>query len=712
MHARATLGILFSIGLTACQQAAAPAPKMTYPQTRKTDVVDDYAGTKVSDPYRWLEDLDAKEVAEWVAAQNAVTEAHLASLPLRPKLKERLTALWNYPRTNLPQIEGGQLFYSKNSGLQRQAPIYMRANAAASAKMILDPNTLSPDGSLSLAQYAPSPDAKQLAYAIAEGGADWETVKVRDLTTGNDLSDEVRWMRFSGLSWTKDAKGFFYSRYPEPPKNKVLEAALAGQAVYYHRVGTPQSQDVLIYERKDHPGWIVGGSVTEDGKYLLIVTNEGSDNNNRLYFADLGDPAKPNVKAAIKPITEAGDAEYSPFGSHGSVIYLRSDKDSPNRRVIAIDLRDPKPASWKVVVPEQKQVIETVSFIGGRIVAQYLVDVQSKLRMFGADGADAGEIALPGVGAVGGLTGRGDQPDVWYAFSSPLTPSTIYHYDPATKQSASFEAPTPPVDTSQFETLALFAPSKDGTKVPFFLAAKKNQPKNGANPTMLYGYGGFSISTLPTYRADVPAWLELGGVWVTVNMRGGAEYGEAWHKAGYLEKKQNVFDDFIAVAEYLVKEKYTSPAKLGIMGGSNGGLLVGAVMEQRPDLFAVAMPAVGVMDMLRYDRFTGGKLWATEYGTSSNPEQFTFLIKYSPLHNLKPGTCYPATLVTTADHDDRVVPSHSFKFVAALQVAQGCDKPVLIRVETQGSHGYRPTDKLIQERADQWAFAAGHMGVK
>jgi prolyl oligopeptidase len=712
MRLHVPLGLFFCIGLTACQQAAPPAAKMTYPPSHKGDVVDDYAGTKVPDPYRWMEDLDAKEVAEWVAAQNTVTEAHLASAPLRPKLKDRLTSLWNYPRTGLPQIENGQLFYSKNSGLQRQAPIYQRAGAAAPPKLVLDPNTLSPDGSLSLAQYAPSPDARQLAYAIAEGGADWQTVKVRDLAGGNDLSDEVRWMRFSGLSWTRDAKGFFYSRYPEPPKNKVLEAALAGQAIYYHRVGTPQSEDVLIYERKDHPGWIVGGSVTEDGKYLLIVTFEGSDNNNRLYFADLGDPRKPNVKAAIKPITEAGDAEYAPFGSRGSIVYLRSDKDSPNRRVIAIDLRDPKPSAWKVVVPEQPRVIENVSFIGGRIVAQYLVDVQSRLRVFGTDGTEAGEIALPGVGAVGGITGRGDQPDIWYAFSSPLSPSTIYRYDPTARQSTSFEAPTPPVDTSQFETLALFATSKDGTRVPFFLAAKKNLPKDGANPTMLYGYGGFSVSTLPTYRADVPAWLELGGVWVTVNMRGGAEYGEAWHKAGHLDKKQNVFDDFIAVAEYLVKEKYTSAARLGMMGGSNGGLLVGAVMEQRPDLFAVALPAVGVMDMLRYDRFTGGKLWATEYGTSSNPEQFKFLIKYSPLHNLQPRTCYPATLVTTADHDDRVVPSHSFKFTAALQAAQGCEKPALIRVETQASHGYRPTDKLIQERADQWAFAATHMGIK
>jgi len=709
---RGALLCLLLTAATGCRQATPPQPKMQYPQTRNGDVVEDYAGTKVADPYRWMEDLDAKEVSDWVAAQNAVTQAHLKGLPLRGSLNRRLTELWNYPRAGLPAMAGGQLFYSKNSGLQRQAPVYLRASISAEPKVVIDPNALSPDGALSLAQYEPSPDAKRLAYAVSEGGADWETVRVRDLTSGNDLADEVMWMRFSSISWTKDAKGFFYSRYPEPPKNKVLEAALSGQALYYHRVGTPQADDVLIYERKDQPTWIVGGEVTEDGRYLLITTFKGSDNNNQLFFADLGDPTKPNVKAKVVPITESGDAEFAPIGSHGTMLYLRSDKDAPNRKVVAVDLRTPQPSAWKIVVPEQKEVIESITLAGGRIVAQYLVDVQSRLRMFALDGAAQGEVALPGVGTVNGISGRVDRPDLWYAFASPLIPNTVYHYDPATKQSTAFEAPGAPIDAAQYETLALFAPSKDGTKVPFFLTSKKNLPKNGANPTMLYGYGGFSISTLPSYRSDVPAWLELGGAWVTVNMRGGAEYGEAWHKAGYLEKKQNVFDDFIAVAEYLVKEKYTSPAKLGIMGGSNGGLLVGAVMEQRPDLFAVALPAVGVMDMLRYDKFTGGRLWATEYGSSSDPAQFAFLIKYSPLHNVRPGTCYPATLVTTADHDDRVVPSHSFKFTAAMQAAQGCAKPILIRVETQGSHGYRPTDKLIAERADQWAFAAEHMGVR
>ena len=680
-----------------------------YPPSRKGEVVDNYAGITVADPYRWMEDLDSADIAEWVAKQNTVTQAHLQGLPLRGPLERRLTELWNYSRTSLPVLEGGRLFYSKNTGLQRQSPIFMRTSVSAEPAPVLDPNALFPDGSQSVSQYAPSPDARWLAYAVAEGGADWETVHVRDLTTGTDLAGEVRWVRFSDLSWTRDSKGFFYSRYPEPPKNKALEAALSGQAVNYHRVGTHQEDDVRIYERKDHPAWIVNGRVSEDGRYLFIKTYRGSDNNNQLHFVDLGNAAAPNVGAPVTLVTEALDAEYAPIGNDQSRVYLRSDKNAPNRRVIAIDLEHPEPSAWTVVVAEQREAIESVALIGGRLVVHYLADVQSRLRMFGLDGSAEGEIALPAVGTVSGPSGRADEPGVWYGFSSPLAPATVYHYDPSTRASHAFEPPTSPIDANQFETLALFAPSKDGTRVPFFLSSKKDLPRNGDNPTMLYGYGGFSISVLPAYRPDVPAWLELGGIFVTVNLRGGAEYGEAWHKAGSLANKQNVFDDFIAVAEYLVREKHTSPATLGIMGGSNGGLLVGAVMEQRPDLFAVAMPAVGVMDMLRYDKFTGGQLWATEYGSSSDPAQFEYLFKYSPLHNVKAGTCYPATLVTTADHDDRVVPSHSFKFVAALQAAQGCGRPVLIRVETQGSHGYRPTDKLIAEKADQWAFAAAHL---
>jgi prolyl oligopeptidase len=440
--------------------------------------------------------------------------------------------------------------------------------------------------------------------------------------------------------------------------------------------------------------------------------SKGSENKNRLYVKDLGEPRKPNLDAPVTPVVEVDDAEYAPIGNQGPTILLRTDLDAPNRRVIAIDLANRDRAAWKTIVAERPQSMESAIVASDRIVVEYLIDVQSRLEMFTLDGKPSGAIALPGTGSIAGLTGRDDSNLLFYTFTSPLYPATVFAYDIKGGRSTPFEAPSLPIDVSQFETKQLFATSKDGTRVPFFLTARKNVARDGSRPTMVYGYGGFSISTTPTYRPDVPAWLELGGIWVTANMRGGAEYGEAWHHAGMLDKKQNVFDDFIAVAEYLVKEKYTSPEKLGIMGGSNGGLLVGAVMEQRPDLYAVALPAVGVMDMLRYDKFTGGRAWVTEYGSSGNAEQFPFLFKYSPLQNVRPETCYPATLVTTADHDDRVVPSHSFKFIATLQQAQSCDKPVLIRIETNVSHGYRPTDKKIAEVADEWAFAAANMGMK
>ena len=689
---------------------ASQAP-LKYPTTRTGDVVDSYSGIKVPDPYRWMEDLDAPEVASWVQAQNAVTSDYFAGVPMRDAFKARITTLWDYPKTTIPALESGRLFYRRNSGLQKQAPLYVRTGLTGAPSLLVDPNTWSADGSLSLASFAPAPGAKHLAYTVSEGGADWQTVRVLDVGTGKVLDDEVKWMRFSGLSWTKDGEGFFYSRYPEPPAGKALQAALSGQALYYHRVGTAQSKDIKVYERTDLPAWFVGGSVTEDGRYLLVFLAQGSSNNNRLYYADLGDPLHPRVAAKVTPVVEEDGAEYAVFGNQGTTLFVRTDQDAPNRKIIAIDLSHPNPEAWKTVVPEGKQSIESMARIGGRLYAEYLVDVQSQVRVFESDGRAAGELALPGTGVLAGLSGREDSPTVFYAFTSPLFPTSVFSYDSTTKQSRPFEAAQPAIDVTSYETKQFFATSKDGTRVPYFVTARRGVTLDGTNPTMLYGYGGFSVSMTPTYRADVPAWLEQGGVWVTASMRGGAEYGEAWHKAGMLEKKQNVFDDFIAVATDLVARKYTSPAKLGISGGSNGGLLVGAVMEQRPDLFAVALPAVGVMDMLRYDQFTGGRAWATEYGSAANPSQFQFLFKYSPLHNVKAGTCYPATLVTTADHDDRVVPSHSFKFIAALQAAQGCAKPILIRVETQGSHGYRPTDKRIAELADEWAFAAVQMGM-
>jgi prolyl oligopeptidase len=711
LHMRPVGILTIASAVAVVVQVSALTQKLQYPSTRKADVVDDYHGTKVADPYRWLEDLESKETAEWVATQNRLTETYLAQQPERDRLRRRIQRLWNFRKTNLPLMEDGRLFYRMNTGLQLQSPLFMRDSLDAPPTEIIDPNLIWPEATTSLALFAPSPDTLHLAYTFAQGGADWQTIRVRRLTTGQDLDDEVKWMRFSGLSWTKDGKGFFYSRYPEPPKGKVLEAALSGHALYYHALGTPQSQDRLIYTNKANPSWFVTGALTDDGRYLLIATAKGADNSNRLYYVDLRHPKKPEIEGTVRPLFEEDGAEFSPVGSVASTLFVRTDRGAPNRTIVAVDVNRPDPRSWKTIVAESSHAIENATVAGGRLFLEYLVDVKSRLAMFDLAGKPLGDVALPAAGSLSGFIGRDDSSLLFYAFTSHLYPTTVFAYDIAKGTSSPFEAPKIPIDLTKYETTQLFATSKDGTRIPFFLTARKGLSKDGNNPAMLWGYGGFSVSEMPGYRPDVPAWLDLGGIWVTTNLRGGAEYGEAWHRAGILEKKQNVFDDFIGIAEYLIKERYTSPSKLGIMGGSNGGLLVGAVMEQRPDLFAVALPSVGVMDMLRYDRFTGGKAWVTEYGSARDPQQFAILYKYSPLHNIKPGTCYPATLVTTADHDDRVVPSHSFKFTAALQAAQGCDRPVLIRVETGGSHNFRSTDKRIAELADQWAFAAAQMGI-
>ncbi|HKW11365.1 MAG TPA: prolyl oligopeptidase family serine peptidase [Gemmatimonadaceae bacterium] len=683
--------------------------KLNYPETKKVDQVDDFFGTKVTDPYRWMEDLNATDVADWVKQENTVTEQYFSQLGMRAQFKNRITELWNYPKVGLPFRVAGRLFYARNTGLQRQSVFFSRTSLGGPAKLVLDPNTLSADGSIALAGLSPSPDGKYLAYGISEGGADWRTLLVRELESGKQLADTVRWLKGGGMSWTKDGKGFYYSRFPQPEAGKQLQNAIRDEKIFYHRIGTAQAQDVLIYERPDHPDWFVGGGVTEDGHYLLVFVNRGTEPQNRLYFADLGDPKQPKVDASIRPLFDKGDAAYSPIGNVGSTIYMQTDRDAERSKVVAFDIASPE--QWRTVVPEQMNAIDQIAMFKGGIAVNYLEDVKAHVRLYDLDGKALGDLSLPGIGSLQGFSTREDSPDILYGFTSPLYPSTVFRFDPATKKSTPFEAPKLNFDASQYETRALFATSKDGTRVPLFVTMKKGLALDGNNPAMLYGYGGFDIATTPGFRPDVLAWLEQGGIWATASMRGGSEYGEAWHKAGMFERKQNVFDDFIAAAEYLVKEGYSSPAKLGIMGGSNGGLLVGAVEEQRPDLFAVALPAVGVMDMLRYHKFTGGGAWATEYGSADDSTQFQYLVKYSPVHNVKAGTCYPATLITTADHDDRVVPSHSFKFAATMQAAQGCAKPVLIRVETQGSHGYRPTDKRIAELADEWAFTAAHTGV-
>jgi prolyl oligopeptidase len=684
-----------------------------YPETRRGDVVDDYHGTSVADPYRWLEELGSAETEAWIDSQNALTSGVLERAPARAAIRARLTELLDYPRVSLPVREAGRLFYRRNSGLQKQAPLYRRDTPAGEPTLLLDPNALSPDGSLSLADWSPSPDGRHLAYALSEGGADWASIKVREIESGVELPDLVRWFRFSTISWTKDGKGFFYARFPEPPPGEALSAELLDHQLWYHVVGTPQHADRLIYWRRALPRYFVGAGVTDDGRYLIVTLNRGTDPKNRLLVADLGDPLRPEVGAEIRPLVDEDLAELSVLGNDGPVLYVRTDLDAPKRRVVAIDLRQrARPGEWREIVGEAEHPLESALIAGGRLFAQYLVDVKSEVRIFSLDGAPEGALPLPGIVTVGGMTARQADDELFYVVTSPLYTSTVFRYEVSSRTSAPFDAARPRFDPDRYETRQVFYSSKDGTRVPMFVTARKGLVLDGSHPAWLYAYGGFSISLTPFFRSDLPAWLEMGGIYAQPSLRGGAEYGEEWHRAGMLEKKQNVFDDFIAAAEYLVREGYTRPSKLVIEGGSNGGLLVGAVLTQRPELFAVAIPEVGVLDMLRYDRFTGGAAWAVEYGSAQDPGQLPFLLAYSPLHNLKPGACYPATLVVTADHDDRVVPSHSFKFAAALQAAQGCDKPVLIRVERKASHGYRPTDKLIDERADILGFVAQQLALE
>jgi prolyl oligopeptidase len=682
-----------------------------YPQPRKGDTVDNYFGTKVADPYRWMEDLSSPELKQWIDAQSAIAVKYLDSLPAREELKARITGLFNYSRVTPPRYVGRHWFYSRNTGLQRQPVVFSRETLDRPETVVVDPNQLSPDGSVALSSFDPAPDGRHFAYGVAEGGSDWSTLYVRELGTGQQLPDEIRWVKFTGIAWTEDGKGFFYGRYPEPPAGKALEAAVRDKKIYYHVLNTAQSADTLIYERKDEPALFIDAEIDETGRYLFFLTRKGLSRN-ELFAKDLGDPLHPSLDAPAQPLYTGHTASYEPLGVVNGMLYLLTDSDAPNRKVVAVPIDHANPRNWKTIVPETKNAIESARLLAGTLAVNTLVDVASEVQFHNLDGAPTGKVTPPGPGAIQGPFGRFDRQEVFYTFTSPLYPETVFRFDAADGDSTPFEPPKLTFDPALYTTERVFFNSKDGTRVPMFITHKNDLKKDGTNPTMVSGFGGFNIAWLPTYRPDVPAWLDHGGVWATVNARGGGEYGEAWHQAGMFERKQNVFDDVIAAAEYLVREKYAVPQTLGIMGGSNGGLLVGAVMEQRPDLFAVALPAAAVMDMLRYHKFTGGAVGMTEYGSSDKAKDFAYLYQYSPLHNIKPGTCYPATLVTTADHDDRVVPSHSYKFTAALQSAQGCDRPVLIRVETRGSHGYRPTDRQIAELADQWAFALGNMKVR
>ncbi|MFL5604516.1 MAG: prolyl oligopeptidase family serine peptidase, partial [Gemmatimonadaceae bacterium] len=668
----------------------------------------------------------------------------------------RMTQLWNYARYSAPFKENGRYFYFQNTGLQNQSVLYVQDGRDARPRVLLDPNILSTDGTVALSGTTASDDGHYLAYSLSTSGSDWQELHVRDVNTGRDLSDIVKWVKFSDISWTHDNKGFFYSRYDEPTSGNKMTNANRNHKLYYHRVGQPQSRDELVYDRPDQPDWLFNGTVTDDGQYLVITVSQGTDVRTRLYFIDLDNPGKPQIDNPVVRLIDRLDAEYAFIGNRGTMFYVRTDRNAPKGRIVAISIDNPREERWNTIVPENKDALESATMAGDDIVANYLQDAHSSVRFFtggpgnlrdqrprqqsqprrnpgsiyddtstaplvirdrgmllGGGFTMRGELPLPGIGTVSSIHGRQGDDEMFYTFTSFLYPTTVYRFDLKSRRNETFRAPKVAFDPAPYETRQVFFTSKDGTRVPMFITAKKGIVLNGNNPTLLYAYGGFNISETPAFSAANIAWMEMGGIYALANIRGGAEYGKAWHEGGMLAKKQNVFDDFIAAAEYLIREKYTSTPKLAIRGGSNGGLLVGAVMTQRPDLFGVALPEVGVMDMLRFQKFTIGWAWTSDYGSSDDPDQFKVLRAYSPLHNIKPGTCYPPTLAFTADHDDRVVPGHTFKFMATLQAAQSCPNPVLVRIETKSGHGAgRPTTKLIDEAADRFAFLVKELHMK
>ncbi|MFN0122059.1 MAG: prolyl oligopeptidase family serine peptidase [Blastocatellia bacterium] len=689
-----------SLALVCIFSSITVAQKLTYPQTRKVDHTDNYHGTTVADPYRWLEDDNAAETKDWVEAQNKVTFAYLNAIPERAWIRERLTKLWNYEKFSAPFKRGNRYFYSCNTGLQNQSVLYTTASLADQGKLLLDPNTLSGDGTVALSGMSVSEDAKLLAYGISVSGSDWQEWRVRDVETGKDLPDTLKWVKFSGASWTKDGKGFFYNRYPEPDESKKLQAQNVAQKMYFHRLGTPQSADVVAFERPDQPEWMFDGEVTEDGRYLIISVFKGSSSGNMVFYRDLQNP-----EAKTSELVSGFDFQNGVIDHLDGTIYLYTTAGAPQGRLVAIDLQKPDKANWKVVIPESRDNLQAVNILNHQIVATYLHDAATQIKIFDRKGKFIRNVELPGIGTASGFGGKRADTEAFYTFTSFTDAGTVYRYDMKTGKSSVFRQAKVAFNPADYETNQVFYASKDGARVPMFIVHKKGLKLDGANPTYLYGYGGFNVSLTPAFSPGLLAWMEMGGIFAQPTLRGGGEYGEKWHKAGTKQKKQNVFDDFIAAAEYLIAGKYTSTPKLAIGGGSNGGLLVGACMTQRPELFGAALPAVGVMDMLRFHKFTIGWAWVSDYGSADNAAEFPALYDYSPYHRLQDGVKYPATMVTTADHDDRVVPAHSFKFAARLQAAHGGETPVLIRIETKAGHGAgKPTSKQIEELADRWGF--------
>ena len=689
----------------------AAAEKITYPPSRTVDHKDTYAGSVVvPDPYRWLENdvRESAEVRAWVEAQNKVTFGYLESLPSRDPIRKRLTRVWNYEKYTIPIKEGGRYFYKKNDGLQNHAVLYVANSLSEQPRVLIDPNTWSKDGTVALANYSPSEDGRLLAYSVSEAGSDWVTWRVMETESGKQLSDELKWVKFSGAQWTSDSKGFFYTRQPEPAAGEKYQSLNRNAKLYYHRIGTPQSQDALIYYDAGHPDYRYFAQVTDDGRYAIITTSVTTDAKYEVQYKDLTEPY--SIAVAL---VRGFENEYSFVGNDGPVFYFKTNLDAPRGRLIAIDTRNPERANWKEIIPQGPEPLDDISYVGGRFIAEYLKDARTQVKIFSREGQQLSEVKFATLGTASGFEGRADDNETFYQFQSFTVPPSIYRFDVATGESTLVFRSNADFDPNAYEVKQVFYNSKDGTRVPMFIAHKKGLKLDGNNPTLLYGYGGFNVSQRPGFSPSRLVWMEMGGVSAIANLRGGGEYGEEWHRAGTRLQKQNVFDDFIAAAEWLIANKYTRPQKLAIQGGSNGGLLVGAVMTQRPDLFGAALPAVGVMDMLRFHRFTAGKAWIADYGSADNPEEFKALYAYSPYHNLKKGTAYPATLVTTADHDDRVVPGHSFKFAAALQAAHTGQAPVLIRIETRGGHGGgTPTMKAIEQVADQYAFLADNLKMK
>jgi len=713
MKKTASYGCLFLATCLAACSAEAPDASNTqidYPESIMVEHVDNYHGTEVADPYRWLED-DVREsdaVKKWVDAQNEVTFAYLATIPEREFIRKRMTQLWDYERYGLPTKAGDRYFYSYNDGLQNQNVIYTQTSLDAEPRLLVDPNDWSDDGTVALAAYFPSPDGRLFAYLVQDGGSDWREAKVLDVETGEVLDDHLEWMKFTNLSWAGDGSGFYYARFPATTEEEKFQSLNKNQAVYFHRLGNLQEEDEIVYARPDHPDWLFGNEVTDDGEHLIIVVAVGTDDRYQIIHQDLTDPdAKPEM------IIEGFDFDYHLIGNIGNELYFRTNNNASRNRLITIHMDNPEPEHWREVIAEADDVLDDVSLVGGRIVAEYMQDAWSVIKIFDLQGKVVGNVDLPGIGTASGFKGKADDPETFFSYSSFNAPGIISRLDVSTGEVNVFKAPEVAFDPNNYVVEQVFYKSKDGTRVPMFISHHKDVVPDGVRPTMLYGYGGFNISLQPSFSTTRLAWMEMGGIYAVANMRGGGEYGEEWHKAGTKLQKQNVFDDFIAAAEYLIAEGYTSPEKLAIFGGSNGGLLVGAVTNQRPELFGAAIPAVGVMDMLRFQNFTAGRFWVDDYGSSEDPEEFAALLAYSPYHNVKDGTKYPAILITTADTDDRVVPGHSFKYAAAMQKAQGGDAPVLIRIETRAGHGAGvPTDKVIEEYADRWAFLVRNLDMQ